>query len=290
MTEIISEFHEISDRYDAILCDLWGCLHDGCRPFLEAVSAMRSFSKGGGVVVLLTNSPRLHCAVARQLDQIGVPREIWNLIVSSGDAAQDALFAGRVGKKVIHIGPPINLKFFEPPEDSDAAEIERVSGAEAEGFVCTGLFDEESDKLDDYLPMLEKGARAGLKLLCVNPDIVVDRGEKRFYCAGAIARLYESIGGESLYFGKPHRQIYNLAAKRLEKLAPGISKDRTVCVGDGIATDILGAENQKLDCVFVSGGLAARETGTAHSPDPTKLARFLERHGVSPNYAIGRLR
>ncbi|MDE0534379.1 MAG: TIGR01459 family HAD-type hydrolase [Albidovulum sp.] len=290
MTEIISEFTEISDRYDAIFCDLWGCLHDGRRPYAEAVSALKSYSERGGKVVLLTNSPRLHDAVAKQLAQIGVPSDIWHLIVSSGDAAQDALFAGRAGKRVFHIGPPINLKFFEPPEGIESSEIERVPSEEAEGFVCTGLFDEENDKLEDYLPILEKGLRAGFKLLCVNPDIVVDRGAERFYCAGAIARMYESIGGESLYYGKPHRRIYHLALRRLTALVPGTRSDRIVCVGDGISTDILGAESQNLDCVFVSGGLAADETGTEFSPDPLKLKRYLDEHRAFPKYAIGRLR
>ena len=290
MTEIIDEFRQISDRYDAVFCDLWGCLHDGRYPYAEAVSALRTFSESGGIVVLITNSPRLRGAVARQLDQIGVPRDIWNLIVSSGDAAQDALFAGRVGRKVFHIGPNINLAFFDAPEGIETSGINRVPSEKAEGFVCTGLFDEENDKLEDYLPVLNKGLKAGFKLLCVNPDIVVDRGAKRFYCAGAIARLYESIGGESLYYGKPHRRIYNLALRRLAALAPGTNSDRIICVGDGISTDILGAERQNLDCAFVSGGLAAIETGTIFGPDPGKLQQFLDEHHASPKYAIGRLR
>ena len=129
----------------------------------------------------------------------------------------------------------------------------------------------------------------GLKLLCANPDIVVDRGETRVICAGALAAEYTEMGGESLYFGKPHPPIYDLARRRMVA-ARGSDTDRILCIGDGIATDILGAQGEGLDALFVTGGLAAEETGTARQPDPAKLEAYLGEAMLAPAYAIGRLR
>ena len=192
MTRIIDSLDEVSGPYDALFVDLWGCLHDGYRAFPEAVSALARYRAGGGRVVLLTNSPRPRPAVVRQLGKIGVPRAVWDEIASSGDAAQAAMLAGAVGRRVFHLGPAVDTAFFTDMAEDIAASgppVERVALTEAEGIVCTGLLDDETETPEDYRATLLYAKNAGMKLLCANPDIVVDRGTQRIYCAGALAAL-----------------------------------------------------------------------------------------------------
>ena len=292
MTRIIKRFEEIADDYDAVFCDVWGCVHNGIVPIGSAVSALRAFARRGGRVVLITNSPRTHDAVEAQIDRIGVPRSAWHLVVTSGDAAKTALFSGAVGRAVHHIGPDSALGFFDPPKQfADKREgISLVPLDRAEGIVCTGLFNDELETPEDYAGQLAEARRRGLKLLCANPDIVVDRGETRVFCAGAISQAYERLGGTTLLFGKPRRAIYDLARDLLAEKAAGIADSRILCIGDGIATDITGASGQGLDSLFVTGGLAACETGTSRQPDPEALSQFLSQFPAHPEYAIGQLR
>jgi HAD superfamily hydrolase (TIGR01459 family) len=273
-------------------CDLWGCLHDGVRAFPEAVAALERFRDRGGRVVLLTNSPRPSAGVALQLDALGAPRSCWDLVVSSGDAAQAAMAAGQFGRRVFHIGPERDLIFFED-EGGRPFDIERVPIEEAEGIVCTGLFDDRSETPEDYRGVLLYGKTRGLKLLCANPDIVVDVGDTRIWCAGAIAAAYTEAGGRSYYFGKPHPPIYALARRRLEALTGHPTPpDEILCVGDGILTDVLGAMGENLDSLFVTGGLAAEETGTTAEggPEPARLAAFLDAARLAPRFATAFLR
>ena len=292
MTEIIETLDAIEPGYSVLFCDLWGCLHDGVRAFPPAVAALERFRDRGGRVVLLTNSPRPSAGVALQLDALGAPRTCWDLVVSSGDAAQAAMAAGQFGRKVFHIGPERDLLFFEDA-DGRPFDIERVPIEEAEGIVCTGLFDDRSETPDDYRATILDGKTRGLKLLCANPDIVVDVGDTRIWCAGAIAAAYTEAGGSSYYFGKPHPPIYALARRRLAALlGHETPSDEILCLGDGIATDVLGAMGESLDAVFVTGGLAAEETGTTDGagPDPRRLAAFLAEARLEPRFAIAALR
>lgn len=292
MTQIIESLDDISARYDAILCDLWGCLHNGIRPFPDAVSALERFRATGGKVLLLTNSPRPRPAVRSQLDQIGVPRDIYDDIASSGDSAQAGMMAGMVGRRVFHMGPARDETFFSDMASdlADGPGITRVPLEEAEGIVCTGLLDDETETPEDYRAQFLYAKTRGLKLLCANPDIQVDRGGKRIYCAGALAALYTEMGGESLYFGKPHPAIYDLARQRLAALGGAPRDAGILCVGDGIRTDIRGAIGEDLDSLFITGGLAAAETGTDRQPDPGRLSAFLAEAQLSPTAAIGHLR
>jgi len=291
MTRILSSLSEIGSDYDALLCDLWGCLHNGIAPYPAAVAALQAFRAGGGKVVLLTNAPRPHADVIAQLDRMGVPRDAWDVVVSSGDAAQDAMFAGAVGRKVFFIGADKDLNFFNeiPPEWADTPAIERVPLEDAEGIVCTGLFDDLTETPEDYRARFLLAKTRGLKLLCANPDIVVDMGDQRIYCAGALAQLYTEMGGESLYFGKPHPPIYDLARRRLSDL--GTDNPRLLAIGDGIRTDVEGGLGEGIDTIFVSGGLAAEAFGSdVENPEPAALERWLEAQQLVPQYAIGRLR
>jgi HAD superfamily hydrolase (TIGR01459 family) len=292
MTQLITSLSEISGRYDALLCDLWGCLHNGVAPFPGAVSALRAFRAGGGRVVLLTNAPRPAADVAAGLDRLGVPRDAWDVVVSSGDAAQDAMFAGAVGRRVWHLGPEKDDGFFTnvPPEWADAAPIERVALDDAEGIVCTGPFDEINEVPEDYRPQFLLAKTKGLPMLCANPEIVVDLGHRRIYCAGALAALYEEMGGNALYFGKPHPPIYDLARRRLAAIG-GADDGRILAIGDGIGTDIAGAAGEGIDALFVTGGLAADQFGPdVDNPDLKVLREWLGVRQQAPQYAIATLR
>jgi HAD superfamily hydrolase (TIGR01459 family) len=292
MTLIIESLDEVDPGYAVLYCDLWGCLHDGVQAFPAAVAALERFRGRGGRVVLLTNSPRPAGDVERQLEALGAPRSCWDAVVSSGDAAQAAMVAGQFGRRVYHIGPERDLGFFRDAEGRPLA-IERVPLEEAEGIVCTGLFDDRSETPDDYRATILYGKTKRLKLLCANPDIVVDVGETRIYCAGAIAQAYAQAGGRSYYFGKPHPPIYALARRRVAELAGFEPRpDEVLCVGDGIATDVQGAMGEGLDVLVVPGGLAAEETATteAHGPDPARLDAYLAAARMAPKLAIAYLR
>lgn len=290
MTQIITSLAEISDRYDALFCDLWGCVHDGLTPFDEAIAAMQAFRVKGGTVMLVTNAPRPHEPVRRQLESIGVPEDAYDGIATSGDSARAAMFSGAVGENVYFIGQPQDQVFFSPLElIENPVTITQVPVEEADGIVCCGPFDSLAD-LEVMRPQFLLAKNKGLKLLCANPDIVVDRGDTREWCAGALAQLYTELGGESLYFGKPHPPIYDLARHRLDALGKSIPDHRILCVGDGVLTDIDGALGEELDSLFITGGLAARETKTENQPDPTALEAYLANEMMQPTYSIGKLR
>ena len=291
MTQIITSLDEISDRYKALFVDLWGCVHNGITPFAEAVKALQRYRQTGGIVVLVTNSPKPRGPVKVQLEKIGVPSDCWDTIATSGDSARSALFQGAVGERIYFIGDDVNdAGFFKPLNILDnPIEIQKVPLDQAEGIVCTGPFDAQADPAVNRPDFLAAKTR-GLKLLCANPDIVVDRGEKREWCAGALARLYVEMGGESLYFGKPHPPIYDLARRRLMAMGHDIPDTEILAIGDGIGTDIKGAIGEDIDSLFLSGGLAARETNTQHQPDPDHLKTYLEREKMDPTYTSGYLR
>ncbi len=282
---IIPTIDAITSGYDAVLCDLWGCYHNGLRPYQEAVAALQRFRARGGVVILLTNAPRPWTAVRAQLDGLGAPADSYDGIVSSGDAAKAAVASGQWGHKVHHIGAPKDEPFFE------GSDIERVPMEDAKSIVCTGLRDDETETPDDYAEVIAAGVAAGLPLLCANPDIVVDKGDRRLFCAGAIAEAYKDAGGEAVYFGKPHLPIYDLAYEVLDqKAGRAVPRERVLAIGDGVKTDVKGAGDAGLDCVFIIGGLAAAEIGRRDGgPDPDRLNAFLQANAVFPQYAMNKL-
>ncbi|MEM8793426.1 MAG: TIGR01459 family HAD-type hydrolase [Pseudomonadota bacterium] len=283
---VISSLADIAGDYDAILCDLWGCYHNGITPYQAAVDACRSVRSAGGTVVLLTNAPRPAPHVKSFLDKIGSPEDSYDAIVSSGAACQAALTSGRHGTAFYYLGPDRDLHMLT------GVGLEPTPEAEADAVLCTGLVDEWNEDLEDYAELLGRLRNRNLPLLCANPDIVVDRGEQRFWCAGALARLYGEIGGEVLYFGKPHRPIYERAMEVLAETAGReIPAQRVLAIGDGPATDVKGGCTFGLDTLFVTGGLALGELGPdPERPDPALLDDYLATQGLNPRYAIGRLR
>ena len=290
MTEIITAFSDISDRYDAAFVDLWGCMHNGVVAFPAAIAAMQGFRARGGKVVLVTNAPRPRGPVEAQIARLGIPEDAWDIIATSGDSARAAMYEGVVGHKVWFIGEDHDQSFFAPLNLIDKpVEITQVPLEEAEGIVCCGPENSHADPAV-YRPQFLYAKQKGLKLLCANPDIVVDRGESREWCAGALAALYTEMGGESLYFGKPHPPIYDLARRRLASLGVDPSTSNIIAIGDGIHTDIRGAMGEDLDSLFITGGLAAGETLTTDQPDPAALKSFLGGEMMSPTFAIGYLR
>lgn len=291
MTKILSTLSEVAGRYDALFVDLWGCVHDGVRAIPSAVAALQAYRQTGGIVVLVTNSPKPRAGVEVQLQKFGVPEDAWDTIATSGDSARSAMFRGGVGQKVYFMGEwHRDEEFFTPLKLlDDPVDIELVELEQAEGIVCCGPFDPMADP-SDLRPQLLYGKTKGMKLLCANPDIVVDRGEVREWCAGAVAQLYTEMGGESLYFGKPHPPIYDLARRRLYALGHDIPDGNILAIGDGAQTDVKGAMGEDIDSLFISGGLARVDTKTDQHPDPDALRTYLQREMSAPTYTIGQLR
>ena len=284
---MIKSLDDVSDRYDALFVDLWGCVHNGVNAYTSANDSLKKYRAKGGKVVLVTNSPRPRSGVEKQLTKFGVDPEAWDFIATSGDSARMAMFQGVVGNKIYFIGTPYEENFFEALNViENPVNIERVSLDRAQGIVCTGPFN-SLENLDVYFSDFEFAKKRGLKFLCANPDIIVDRGSVREWCAGALAKMYADLGGESLYFGKPFRPIYELARKRLHSSGFEINDKRILAIGDGITTDILGAEKEGIDSLFITGGLAALETGTKEQPDLGLLEHYLKEQNLNPAYSIG---
>jgi HAD superfamily hydrolase (TIGR01459 family) len=293
VTRLLSNFAEISANYNLALVDLWGCVHNGQRVYPAAEAALQAFRKAGGCVVLVTNSPRPTIGVQKQLDAMGLAKDAYDGIATSGDAAQAGMLMGAVGRRVWHLGPEKDDGFFTKLPDwaKDQPPIERVPFDEAEGIVCTGPFNEMEETPEDYRGRFLSAKVRGLKLLCANPDLIVDYGDTRIYCAGALAQLYDQMGGESFYFGKPHPPIYDLARRVATQTGLKFSEDRTIAIGDGIGTDIKGGMVEGFDTLFITGGLAASEFGTdVENPDAALLDDWIGAQDMRPTFAIGRLR
>jgi HAD superfamily hydrolase (TIGR01459 family) len=243
----------LKERYAAWLCDVWGVVHNGVRPFASAVDALIRFRDGGGCVILLTNAPRRSSAVLRQLARIGVPEAAFDAVVTSGDATRDWL--RQLGaRSIVHIGPERDRSLF------DDLDLNLTDADRAEVALCTGLDDDELQSVADYQPLLGRLARRGVRLMCANPDLVVDRDGTLVPCAGALARAYQQMGGEALFTGKPHRPIYDLAMARLGGLMDRSPRPAEIlAIGDGLETDIAGAAGAGLDCLFIIGGIHTGE-------------------------------
>jgi HAD superfamily hydrolase (TIGR01459 family) len=279
---IIDHFAPLAGAYDVVLSDVWGVVHNGVAATPAACAALERFRAGGGTVVLITNAPRPGEVVVRtMLDRLGVPRAAYDGIVSSGDVTR-ALVAARAGKRLFHIGPPRDLPMFEGL-DAPVAPLESADYA-----VCSGLTDDTVETPQDYHELIERMRARGLTMICANPDIVVERGDKLVYCAGAVADLYAAAGGEVIYAGKPYRPIYDQALA-IAQAARGRRQDggplehhRVVAIGDSVRTDLKGAAAFGVDCVFVTAGIHAEELGARDNPSTSALSDIFAAAGLFP--------
>ena len=274
--ELLDRFSPLAPRYDVILCDIWGVVHNGVVAHAGACDALMRFRAGGGTVILITNAPRPSPWVVHQLDQFDVPRGAYDDVMTSGDLTRH-MVAERNGGAVFHIGPRRDITIF----DGLAVRFTPVEAAEY--VVCSGLFDDTTETPDDYRDLMAKMRGRDLFMVCANPDLVVERGNERLYCAGAIADLYGTMGGDVLYAGKPHRPIYDAAlakaaAARGSVAAPG----RTLAIGDSLRTDMTGAQAMGIDGLFVSGGIHAEELGQRQSPPRDALGAMFAAARVTP--------
>ena len=279
----IASLDEISGRYAAILCDVWGVLHNGVRHFEPAAAALAAARERGLAVVLITNAPRPHGGVEAQLASLAVPQAAWDRVVTSGDVTRELVGAGP--RRVFHLGPDRDLSLY------DGLDIDIVEEFEANSVVCTGLFDDETETPEDYADMLQRMRARNLPMVCANPDIAVERGDRIIWCAGALARDYGQLGGRTLIAGKPHAPIYAAALKAAsEMLGRELRRDEVLAIGDGMLTDIKGASDNGIDVLYVSGGIHARDYGHPDNPEPDELQAFLDRHGYRPVATMTKLR
>jgi HAD superfamily hydrolase (TIGR01459 family) len=283
---LISGLAEIADRYDAVLCDVWGVIHNGRDSFSDACAALTRFQETRGPVVLISNAPRPSNDVVSQLRMLGVPDSAWSGFVTSGDATRYAL-AERAPGPAWAIGPARDASLYD---GTGVAFAETLDGA---AFVsATGLFDDEVETPEDFRDRLTVCAARGLLMICANPDIVVQRGDKMIYCAGALAALYETLGGKVLMAGKPHAPIYAAAYAEAERLAGGpLPKDKMLAIGDGLPTDVKGAANEGLPVLFIASGIHAADTMTSDGQlHPDRLAALLTGAGAKADFAAAALR
>lgn len=281
MAERIQSLKEITDHYDVILCDVWGVLHNGVAPFLDAAAALADARRAGKTVILITNSPRPNDSVAIQINGIGVPRDAWDRIVTSGD----------VTRELIRQGPP-NIYFIGAERDLpllEGTQAFAVQAKDADAIICAGLFDDENETPEDYREQLVAFADRGLPMICANPDLIVERGHRLIPCAGAIAALYETLGGETRIAGKPHRPIYEEALRQASELRELIDPARIVAIGDGMPTDVRGALSEGLDLLYISAGIHASEYMTGDVTDERALNDFLASHQADPHWWMPRL-
>jgi HAD superfamily hydrolase (TIGR01459 family) len=265
---VIDAIAPLGKSYAAWLVDIWGVMHNGMRAFPPAVEATRRYREQGGIVILLSNSPRPSEGLQRQLAILGVSEQSYDATVSSGDLTRHEL-AKHAGARIFHLGPERDLPIFKD------LDLKLVDAGQAELIVCTGLFNDVTETPEDYEGLLRELAERKLTMLCANPDHLVERGHDLVYCAGALAHLYEEDGGEVIYAGKPYAPIYELSEETIAGIAGRkIARSEILAIGDGIRTDMAGAADYGLDAVFVASGLHVAPGG--EGLDDLRLVELFE--------------
>lgn len=276
---------EISGRYDALLCDIWGVVHNGRAAYTAACRALVAYRASGGKVILISNVPKQRDPIPGQLDRLGVPSAAWDAIVTSGDAIRTEL-AARAPGPFYKIGPDLDAILWE---GLGLVRTHRL--AEAAFFAISGLNDDRTETPEDYADLLRDAKARGLTLLCANPDIVVQRGDKLVWCAGAIARDYEAIGGKVIMAGKPFAPIYELAYQEAERVAGrSLAKSRLLAIGDGIGTDLKGANRQGVAALFIASGMHGESLKTEGLLDVAKVEAALALEGARADYVMDALK
>jgi len=277
----VERLRDLVDGVEVVLSDIWGVVHNGLAAFPEACEALQRYREAGGTVVLVTNAPRPADSVQRQLRKLAVPDDTYDAIVSSGDLTRHYV-ADHAGQKVFWLGPERDSGIYQGL-DPALVPLEK-----ADYIVCTGLFDDETETAEDYRAMMSKARERSLPLICANPDIVVERGDRLIYCAGAIAELYRELGGEVIFYGKPHRPIYERAIQLAgERGGHEVKLDRVLAIGDSVRTDLAGAHGFGIDCLFVTRGIHSDEFEGIDQLDPASVRELF---GHPPKALIRDLR
>jgi HAD superfamily hydrolase (TIGR01459 family) len=283
VTAFIERIEPLARRYDVLLCDIWGVVHNGVAAFPQACDALMRFRNGGGTVILITNAPRASDAVVRILDRMNVSHQVYDAITTSGDVTR-GIVAARPGQRLFHLGPERDHSIFTSL-DVNFSPIES-----ADYVVCSGLFDDTTETPDHYRDMLAAMRARSLFMVCANPDVVVERGDTLVYCAGALADAYAALGGEVLYCGKPHAPIYEMAlATAAARRGAMPARNRVLAIGDSVRTDLKGATAFGLDAMFVTSGLHAEHYGSRDAPDLDALNKVFAEAGVAPKAVMSGL-
>lgn len=265
---------KLAANYDVILSDIWGVLHNGVEAWPSAVEALQQAKADGVKIILISNSPRPAGSVIDQLAGLGVPRSAYDDVVTSGDMTRNLMGSTYRDARVAHIGPQKDRPLV------DGLSLTFTVDGDADVCLCSGLMDDLTEGPEDYRERLQGLAARGLTMVCANPDKVVEMGDKLIYCAGALADLYEELGGKVVVLGKPHPPIYEAACA----MAGDPPKDRILGLGDSMRTDLRGAFEQGFDCLFLTGGIHASEFGSARNPNPARVAEFFQ---AAPFPAVG---
>jgi HAD superfamily hydrolase (TIGR01459 family) len=287
-TNFITGFAPLVVHYDSFIVDLWGTLHNGIEPLPGALDCLERLKVAGKSIALLSNAPFRTSVVIEVIDRIGVPRELYDCVLSSGEVAWRAVsdrtdpWHAALGRRAVFIGNDRHRSMLDNPH------VEEVDGiADADFIMCTGPR-QAADTIDDYLSELAVAAGRNLPMICANPDREVIRGEVREICAGAIAERYESeFDGDVAWHGKPFAPVFEEVLRMLEEPP----RSRVIMVGDGAHTDIAGAATAGLDAVLVCGGIHAAVLGIMPGdlPEVSNLEEFLGEHHLSPCYAVAQL-
>lgn len=280
---ILERIDDIADRYDAVFCDVWGVIHNGRHLYAGAADALLRLKQAGKSVVLLTNVPKPRGPIPDQLDRLGLPREAYDVVVTSGDAIRAEL-AARAGGPMFKIGPPRDTVLWE------GLGLREAPLAEAAFIGISGL-NRDDETPDAYADVLRAARARDLEMLCANPDIVVRVGDALIWCAGAVARDYAALGGRVVMAGKPYAPIYDLAYLELARLrGEATARERILCIGDGVGTDVAGANGQGLACLFIASGMHGEALMTAGGLDEAKVAAALAQDGARATYVMSSLR
>ena len=264
----LNHLSDIYNNYDTFVIDLWGVIHNGVKLNPKAILAIEQLKKNSKKIVFLSNAPRPSTKVINFLLRMNMDRKFLTNVMTSGEAAMHAINKNRFGKTFYHLGPPRDTSIFEKVKDNKT-NIEKC-----DFILCTGLFDDYQNDLEYYKKFLKK--YVSKKLVCTNPDLIVHRGNVEELCAGSLARVFEELGGEVVYFGKPHKEVYKMCFN---------SNEKVLAIGDNLRTDIKGANNLNIDCIFISEGVHRDEY-----QDISELKSLLESYKVNANFFQKELR
>jgi HAD superfamily hydrolase (TIGR01459 family) len=261
----LKELKNLSDiytNYETFVIDLWGVIHNGIKLNPKAIEVVENLSKHSKNIVFLSNAPRPSSNVINFLLKMNMDKKFLKNVITSGEAAMHAINQNKFGKTFFHLGPSKDISVFEK------VKANKTSIENCDFILCTGLFDDYENDLDYYKKILLK--HISKKLICTNPDLIVHRGNIEELCAGSIAKVFEDLGGEVVYFGKPHKEIYNMCFGPNEKV---------LAIGDNLRTDIKGANNLKIDCIFITEGVHRKEFNNF-----SELNKLLEKYSVKANF------